>query len=66
MRKIIQENTMLDTYRLHVAERAALGLPPLPLTAEQVAALVELLKNPPEGEDQVLVALISRSGTAWG
>ncbi len=50
---------MLDTYRLHVAERAALGLPPLPLAAEQVAALVELLKNPPEGEDEVLVALIS-------
>jgi aconitate hydratase 2/2-methylisocitrate dehydratase len=50
---------MLETYRLHVAERAALGLPPLPLTAEQVAALVELLKNPPQGEDDVLVALIS-------
>ena len=50
---------MLETYRLHVAERAAIGLPPLPLTAEQVAALVELLKNPPEGEDDTLVALIS-------
>ncbi|MGD9889151.1 MAG: bifunctional aconitate hydratase 2/2-methylisocitrate dehydratase [Halothiobacillaceae bacterium] len=50
---------MLENYRLHVAERAALNLPPLPLTAEQVAALVELLKNPPAGEEQALVELIT-------
>jgi aconitate hydratase 2/2-methylisocitrate dehydratase len=50
---------MLETYRLHVAERAALGLPPLPLVAEQVAALVELLKNPPEGEESLLLELIT-------
>ncbi len=50
---------MLETYRLHVAERAALGLPPLPLTAEQTAALVELLKNPPVGEERVLLDLIA-------
>ena len=37
---------MLDTYRQHVAERAALGIPPLPLTAKQTAELLELLKNP--------------------
>ena len=40
---------MLDAYRDHVAERAALNIPPKPLSAEQVAALVELLKNPPAG-----------------
>ena len=38
---------MLEAYRQHVAERAALGIPPLPLSAKQVEALVELLKNPP-------------------
>ena len=43
---------MLDTYRQHVAERAALGIPPLPLTAKQTAELIELLKNPPAGEEQ--------------
>ncbi|QNM95540.1 bifunctional aconitate hydratase 2/2-methylisocitrate dehydratase [Chitinimonas koreensis] len=50
---------MLEAYRQHVAERAALGIPPLPLTAQQVAALVELLKNPPAGEEQTLVELIT-------
>jgi aconitate hydratase 2/2-methylisocitrate dehydratase len=50
---------MLDAYRLHVQERAAQGLPPLPLTAEQTAALVELLKDPPAGEEQALLTLIT-------
>lgn len=50
---------MLDAYRLHVQERAAQGLPPLPLTAEQTAALVELLKDPPVGEEQALLELIT-------
>ncbi|MEW6764845.1 MAG: bifunctional aconitate hydratase 2/2-methylisocitrate dehydratase [Pseudomonadota bacterium] len=50
---------MLESYRLHVAERAAQGLPPLPLTAEQTAALVELLKDPPAGEEQTLLELIT-------
>ena len=50
---------MLESYRAHVAERAALGIPPLPLTAQQTAALIELLKNPPKGEEQVLVELIT-------
>ena len=40
---------MLIPYRQHAAERAALGVPPLPLTAEQTAALVELVKSPPKG-----------------
>jgi aconitate hydratase 2/2-methylisocitrate dehydratase len=37
---------MLESYRQHVAERAALGIPPLPLDAQQTAELCELLKNP--------------------
>ncbi len=50
---------MLEAYRNHVAERAAQGVPPKPLTAEQVAGLVELLKNPPAGEEATLLDLIS-------
>jgi aconitate hydratase 2/2-methylisocitrate dehydratase len=49
---------MLESYRQHVAERAALGIPPLPLTAEQTAALCELLKAPPAGEEETLLALL--------
>ena len=50
---------MLEAYRLHVAERAALGIPPLPLSAAQTSQLIELLKAPPTGEEKVLVDLIT-------
>jgi aconitate hydratase 2 / 2-methylisocitrate dehydratase len=50
---------MLQAYRTHVAERAALGIPPQPLSAKQTAELIELLKNPPAGEDTTLVELIT-------
>ncbi|MDA8446647.1 bifunctional aconitate hydratase 2/2-methylisocitrate dehydratase [Paracidovorax valerianellae] len=50
---------MLKAYRDHVAERAALGIPPLPLTAKQTASLIELLKAPPAGEEATLVELIT-------
>jgi aconitate hydratase 2 / 2-methylisocitrate dehydratase len=50
---------MLKAYRDHVAERAALGIPPLPLSAQQTSELIELLKNPPKGEDATLVELIT-------
>ncbi|MEI7607367.1 MAG: bifunctional aconitate hydratase 2/2-methylisocitrate dehydratase [Rhodospirillaceae bacterium] len=50
---------MLEAYRQHVAERAALGIPPLPLTAKQTEELVGLLASPPKGEEQVLVDLIT-------
>ncbi|MDT3735309.1 MAG: bifunctional aconitate hydratase 2/2-methylisocitrate dehydratase [Denitratisoma sp.] len=50
---------MLEAYRAHVAERAALGIPPLPLTAKQTGELVDLLKNPPKGEEAFLVDLIT-------
>ncbi len=42
---------MLNAYRTHVAERATLGIPPLPLDARQTSDLIELIKNPPAGED---------------
>ncbi len=51
---------MLESYRAHVAERAAQGLPPLPLDASQTAALVEALKNPPVGEEETLVDLLTQ------
>ncbi len=50
---------MLAAYRQHVAERAALGIPPLPLTAQQTADVIELLKNPPAGEGEFLLDLIT-------
>ena len=50
---------MLEAYRRHAAERAALGIPPLPLTADQTAELIDLLKNPPAGEAEALVDLIT-------
>ncbi len=50
---------MLFIYRAHVAERAALGVPPLPLSEAQTKELVELLKNPPAGEEQFLVELLT-------
>lgn len=50
---------MLQAYRDHVAERAALGIPPLPLSAKQTGELIELLKSPPKGEEATLVELIT-------
>jgi len=50
---------MLEAYRQHVAERAALGIPPLPLSAEQTGQLVTLLQNPPKGEEDFLLDLIT-------
>ncbi|RZL08358.1 MAG: bifunctional aconitate hydratase 2/2-methylisocitrate dehydratase, partial [Rubrivivax sp.] len=54
---------MLESYRQHVAERAALGIPPLPLSAKQTAELIELLKHPQPlstmSEDTTLVDLIT-------
>ena len=50
---------MLEAYRKHVEERAALGIPPLALSAQQTADLIELIKNPPAGEEQFLVDLLT-------
>ncbi|MDP3608615.1 MAG: bifunctional aconitate hydratase 2/2-methylisocitrate dehydratase [Methylophilus sp.] len=49
---------MLKAYETHVQERAAQQLPPLPLNAEQVASLVELLKAPPAGQEKQLLDLL--------
>ena len=50
---------MLKAYAAHVQERATQNLPPLPLSAEQVAEVVSLLKNPPVDEGENLLNLIS-------
>lgn len=50
---------MLENYRKHVAQRAEENIPPRPLNPEQVAGLIELLKNPPAGEEKFLVDLLS-------
>jgi aconitate hydratase 2/2-methylisocitrate dehydratase len=50
---------MLEAYRHHVAERAAQGIPPLPLSPQQTADVIELLKAPPAGEENFLVDLIT-------
>ncbi|MCT2387877.1 bifunctional aconitate hydratase 2/2-methylisocitrate dehydratase [Erwinia pyrifoliae] len=50
---------MLEEYRKHVAERAAQGIVPKPLDASQMAALVELLKAPPAGEEEFLSDLLT-------
>ncbi|MGR5544639.1 bifunctional aconitate hydratase 2/2-methylisocitrate dehydratase [Vibrio sp. PNB22_2_2] len=49
---------MLEAYRKHVEERAAEGVVPKPLDAEQVAGLVELLKTPPQGEEAFILDLL--------
>ncbi|SJM92523.1 bifunctional aconitate hydratase 2/2-methylisocitrate dehydratase [Crenothrix polyspora] len=50
---------MLEQYRNHVAERAAEGIVPKPLDAEQTAALVELIKQPPTGEENFILDLLT-------
>ncbi len=49
---------MLEEYRKHVADRSALGIPPLPLDAQQTSQLCELLKHPPAGEEETLLHLL--------
>ncbi len=50
---------MLKAYREHVAERLALGIPPLPLTVQQTTELIELIKAPPAGEAEFLMELLT-------
>ncbi|WP_110641933.1 bifunctional aconitate hydratase 2/2-methylisocitrate dehydratase [Salinicola sp. CPA57] len=50
---------MLEAYRQHVEERALEGVPPKPLNAEMTAQLIELLKQPPAGEEAFLLELIT-------
>lgn len=50
---------MLEEYRKHVAERAAEGIAPKPWMQTKFTALVELLKNPPAGEEEFLLDLLT-------
>ena len=52
-------SAFMQTYQAHVAERAAQGIPPLPLSAQQTGDVIEQLKNPAAGEGPALVELIS-------
>jgi len=54
-----RNTVVLEEYRKHVAERAAQGIVPKPIDATQMAALVELLKSPPAGEEEFLLDLLS-------
>ena len=51
---------MLQAYREHIDERAKQGVPPKPLDAQQTAELVELIKNPPAGEENYLLELLTQ------
>ena len=50
---------MLEAYRKHVEERAEQGIVPKPLDAQQTADLIKLMENPPAGEEDFLIDLIS-------
>ena len=50
---------MLEAYRKHAAAREAQGIPALPLDAEQTSQLCEMLKNPPAGEEETLLTLLT-------
>ncbi|QYX31959.1 bifunctional aconitate hydratase 2/2-methylisocitrate dehydratase [Sphaerospermopsis torques-reginae] len=49
---------MLAEYQQHTQERAQMGIPPLPLDAKQTSELCELLKNPPQGQEELLLHLL--------
>ena len=49
---------MLENYKKSLKERADLGIPPLPLSAEQTSELVELIKK--ENNKELLELLINR------
>jgi len=50
---------VLEAYRQHTADRAAQGIVPKPLSAQQVNELTELLKAPPLGEEKFLLDLLT-------
>ena len=52
-------SSFLADYRAAAAERAAQGVPALPLTAAETQALTELLQAPPAGEEEYLLHLLS-------
>ena len=50
---------MLEAYNAQVAQRATLGIPALPLSKDQTAELIGLLKNPPKGKEAELLEMIT-------
>lgn len=52
--------SFLDSYRAHLAECAALGVAPTPLSARQTSALISLLHEPPQGEEEFLLSLLTQ------
>ena len=54
-----KEYIVLNAYHQHIEDRAKQGIPPKPLSAEQTAELVELLKNPAPGTEDELLELIT-------
>ena len=50
---------MLEQYRKHIEERAAEGVVPKPISAEQMTDLVELIKYPPAGEEEFVLNLLA-------
>ncbi len=57
--KTLTATEVLSQYREHVADRAEQGIVPQPLNAGQVAAVVELIKQAPVGEESFLLDLLS-------
>jgi aconitate hydratase 2 / 2-methylisocitrate dehydratase len=51
---------MIAAYRAAALERSKLGIPPLPLTAEQTAEVCKLLEAPPAGEQGFLLELLTQ------
>jgi aconitate hydratase 2/2-methylisocitrate dehydratase len=54
----LMEMRMLEEYQQHVAQRQAMGIPPLPLDVQQIATVCELLKAPPAGDEETLLHLL--------
>ena len=50
---------MLEVYRANVSERASQGIPPKPRESEWTEGFVALLKNPPGGEEDLLIDFIA-------
>lgn len=59
-RSEFKEQVVLEAYQKHIEDRAQLGIVPKPLSAEQTAQLIQLLKSPPQGQEDVLLDLLSQ------
>lgn len=52
---------MLEAYKKHIAKRQEIGIPPLPLNAEEVKAICELVLDPPSGEEMLILKLLKEN-----